>query len=128
MSLHGHLHFFAFSLHHTHLRLAFDKHAAGTATRKLPRMQGKSWWCWQVINRDLSVAILNFFCTKRREEVATGKLRKLSARKQASDGPSPSPATAPHASGIRVLEGLAASGLRSIRYALEVLGISIKEH
>lgn len=123
----------------------------------------------QVINRDLSIAVLRYFVRQRSEEIAAGKIRRirkprptpLPAAAAAADAaqlsgelsaaaPPPESASAPAsispaaqaaqpalaapaaaataaADGngaldpdIRILEGLAASGLRSIRYALEV--------
>ena len=104
----------------------------------------------QVINRDLSVAVLRHFVQQRREEIAAGNFKRprmhqrppaaASAAIAASDpaaasGQPPAAAAGPsHAKerarqehvpyrppeDIRILEGLAASGLRSIRYALEV--------
>ena len=125
----------------------------------------------QVINRDLSIAVLRYFVKQRREEIAAGTIRRIrkprpvlptaaaAAATQPPAGAEPAPAAAPEqpalastsagvveasapaaesaeapcTSGrvpaaddgaldpdIRILEGLAASGLRSIRYALEV--------
>lgn len=124
----------------------------------------------QVINRDLSIAVLRYFVQQRREEIAAGAIRRIrkarpaplpaaaataaqlppaskaaaaaapgqpaealaaAATEQPSRGVAEA-AEAPSTSGraatddgaldpdIRILEGLAASGLRSIRYALEV--------
>lgn len=124
----------------------------------------------QVINRDLSIAVLRYFVQQRREEIAAGAIRRIrkarpaplpaaaaaaaqlppaseaaaaaapgqpaealaaAATEQPSRGIAEA-AEAPSTSGraatddgaldpdIRILEGLAASGLRSIRYALEV--------
>jgi tRNA (guanine26-N2/guanine27-N2)-dimethyltransferase len=109
----------------------------------------------QVINRDLSIAVLRYFVRQRAGEVASGKLkrpRRLLASGKAvaavpaaaaspaqpqpsaaaaerpaptpksDDEPSTSGAKEPWDGKIRILEGLAASGLRSIRYALEASG------
>ncbi|KAK9907632.1 hypothetical protein WJX75_007284 [Coccomyxa subellipsoidea] len=127
----------------------------------------------QVINRDLSIAVLRYFVQQRREEIAAGAIRRIrkarpaplpaaaaaaaqlppaseaaaaaapgqpaealaaAATEQPSRGIAEA-AEAPSTSGraatddgaldpdIRILEGLAASGLRSIRYALEIDGV-----
>ncbi|KAK3136242.1 hypothetical protein QOZ80_5BG0430260 [Eleusine coracana subsp. coracana] len=69
----------------------------------------------QVNNRDISIAVLRSFVSKRREEYATRLTkggRKDNALTERTKYKAP-----------RVLEALAASGLRAIRYALEVDGI-----
>ncbi|CAL8462795.1 g2328 [Coccomyxa elongata] len=123
----------------------------------------------QVINRDLSIAVLRYFVQQRREEIAAGKIRRI-RRPRPATLPAAVAASAPEASAIsangeeasvpagagteaqnssaavpasgssgatgaagdsggaldpdiRILEGLAASGLRSIRYALEIDGV-----
>jgi hypothetical protein len=60
----------------------------------------------QCLNRDLSVLMLRLFVAKRKEEHAARAAKK---------GRQPGPLR-----GIRIAEPLAASGLRSIRYAKEV--------
>eukprot|EP00898_Chlorokybus_atmophyticus_P008128 jgi/Chlat1/8316/Chrsp78S07725 len=91
----------------------------------------------QVVNRDLSIVILRLFIDKKREEEATGKGPKKrrgsasAANPAVSNPPAVSsavvtrdaPVSTQLAAGITVLEALAASGLRSIRYAKEVAGI-----
>ncbi|KAK9861145.1 hypothetical protein WJX84_002997 [Apatococcus fuscideae] len=70
----------------------------------------------QVVNRDLSVLVLQQFQQVRKEEgtlKAPGRKFKAKVAQQAEAQPD----------GLRVLEGLAASGLRSFRYALEVEGV-----
>mmetsp|Transcript_12381 Transcript_12381/g.40751 ORF Transcript_12381/g.40751 Transcript_12381/m.40751 type:complete len:565 (-) Transcript_12381:377-2071(-) len=109
----------------------------------------------QVVNRDLSVAVLNVLAQKRREEYENGttprpkRSRKMAAVRHRSellkllwpegleDPPPPKPepteeekaaaASAPEEpkpkppfQEMKIFEGLAASGLRSIRYANEV--------
>lgn len=84
----------------------------------------------QVINRDLSIAVLKYFIERRKEEIASGKLKPHRTWSRQQGGPAYVPETAKTGSGaasqrdagdgIRVLEGLAATGLRSIRYACEV--------
>ncbi|XP_077490410.1 tRNA methyltransferase 1 [Amblyomma americanum] len=59
----------------------------------------------QEFNRDVSIAVIQEFIAVRREEVA--------AEKNAQS-------TNPQAYKVSILEALAASGLRSIRYALEI--------
>ncbi|TVU30739.1 hypothetical protein EJB05_22375 [Eragrostis curvula] len=69
----------------------------------------------QVNNRDISIAVLRSFISKRREEHAT----------RSTKGGPKDPLLSEHDKNKepRVLEALAASGLRAIRYALEVDGI-----
>jgi len=77
-----------------------------------------------VVNRDLSVACLKQFVKARREEVASGRLKPRANKNGAPRCLDPEVAAERRASDpeqIRILEGLAASGLRAIRYALEVL-------
>ena len=63
------------------------------------------------------MAALRYFVALRERELAEGKL-KLKRQHKAG---APVPAAGQKAGrGVRVLEGLAASGLRAIRYALEV--------
>ena len=70
----------------------------------------------QVVNRDLSIAVLNYFSQQRQAE------KSQSQKKRASkNGIRATPAA--H-DGLHILEGLAASGLRSIRYAKEIDGVS----
>lgn len=100
--------------------------------------------CPQVINRDLSIAMLRHFVHVRREEIAAGKFKKPRPQQRPPAGAASANAAADEAGAsgqpagggrqqqkppwapykpsqdIRILEGLAASGLRSIRYALEV--------
>ena len=110
----------------------------------------------QVINRDLSIAVLRHFVQQRREEIAAGKFKRprtqqkppaasasaVAAPNEASASGQPSmtaggpgekqrrPPYVPYKppQDIRILEGLAASGLRSIRYALEVRFQTISRH
>lgn len=62
----------------------------------------------QEFNRDMSIAVIQEFIKVRREELATEKGAQN---------------TDPESYQVSVLEALAASGLRSIRYALEIEGI-----
>ena len=75
----------------------------------------------QVVNRDLSIAILRQFIKARKAELADGKL-KLKSNKRGAPRNTAEAATRDAADGgkVQILEGLAASGLRAIRYALEV--------
>ena len=72
----------------------------------------------QVINRDLSVAALRYFVALRQRELAEGKL-KLRRQHHKAGAPVPAAGQKGARNQVRVLEGLAASGLRAIRYALE---------
>lgn len=77
----------------------------------------------QVVNRDLSIAVLRQFVRIRGEEVASGQLKVRGFRNGAPKCLDPEILAEKNASDplrVRVLEGLAASGLRAIRYALEV--------
>lgn len=68
----------------------------------------------QVVNRDLSIAVINYFSKVKQEEEANRKR----SRRNSSSAPRRSGST-----GLHILEGLAASGLRSIRYAKEIEGV-----
>ncbi|KAK1268970.1 putative tRNA (guanine(26)-N(2))-dimethyltransferase 1 [Acorus gramineus] len=82
----------------------------------------------QVNNRDMSIALLRTFISKRREEHAAMLDKKANPVSKLSEDTNSGPRT-PSAKGHgelkppRVLEALAASGLRAIRYAREVDGI-----
>ena len=70
-----------------------------------------------MVNRDISIAVLNHFAAVQQQELQAGKSKRGSKKGvpvRAPDG------QAPELEGMRLLEGLAASGLRSIRYAAEV--------
>uniref|UniRef100_A0A224Z2D4 tRNA (guanine(26)-N(2))-dimethyltransferase n=1 Tax=Rhipicephalus zambeziensis TaxID=60191 RepID=A0A224Z2D4_9ACAR len=62
----------------------------------------------QEFNRDMSVAVIQEFIATRREELANEKTAQN---------------VDPQAYKVSILEALAASGLRSIRYALEIDGV-----
>ena len=77
----------------------------------------------QVINRDLSIAVLRQFIKVRQQDMDSGKLKVRRVSKPGGPkclDPEALAERAADTTGIRILEGLAASGLRSIRYALEV--------
>ena len=84
----------------------------------------------QVFNRDTSIAVLRYFEQRRREEYARGDkharvhLRELRKRKQlpalGAEAARNGQAAAPK---LKILEALAASGLRALRYAREVAGV-----
>ncbi|KAK9806734.1 hypothetical protein WJX72_000916 [[Myrmecia] bisecta] len=77
----------------------------------------------QIINRDISIAVLRYFVKQRAEEIKSGKLKRPRQR----GGPTPGAADKAEAKdpgSIHILEGLAASGLRSLRYAMEIQGVS----
>ena len=76
----------------------------------------------QVVNRDLSLAVLRVFLRRAMTEESDPSGRSVK-RRQRLDGP---PSGAPFyfnigaIQGPRILEGLAATGLRALRYALEL--------
>lgn len=72
----------------------------------------------QVVNRDLSIAMLTFFESRRSAE-AEKKQHRTKGKDNKYSGGSDN-ARRDHSKGLHILEGLAASGLRSIRYALEI--------
>ncbi|KAL6773730.1 hypothetical protein ACKKBG_A22240 [Auxenochlorella protothecoides x Auxenochlorella symbiontica] len=77
----------------------------------------------QVINRDLSIAVLRYFAALRATEPApTGRAAHRARRASPTNAAEVS--TPPTRPGLTVLEGLAASGLRAIRYAQEVPGLA----
>ena len=92
----------------------------------------------QVVNRDLSVAVIKTFIKKREEELQKGeKHMRARARKgkheskkganQQKDGPAngtKEDGDKPQAPGLQILEAMAASGLRAMRYALEIPEVS----
>jgi tRNA (guanine26-N2/guanine27-N2)-dimethyltransferase len=70
----------------------------------------------QVQNRDLSIAVIREFI----------KLRESDAKAKAESGKGGAAAAAAAAAapqGIRILEGLSATGLRAVRYAKEISGV-----
>ena len=84
----------------------------------------------QVFNRDTSIAVLRYFEQRRREEYARGDkharahLRELRKRKQLPAlGAEAAPNGQAAAPKLKILEALAASGLRALRYAREVAGV-----
>lgn len=95
----------------------------------------------QVVNRDLSVAVLRQFVKLRDEDLQSGKLKIRPTKKAKTSHNADAANGKPNeqkfigtqqeqdgiktANQIRVLEGLAASGLRAIRYAFEVCISSI---
>ncbi|KAL3144470.1 hypothetical protein ABBQ32_004211 [Trebouxia sp. C0010 RCD-2024] len=75
----------------------------------------------QVVNRDISIAVLRYFVKQRQLEAQKGTAAK--SKNRVKGGVTAKVATEEDkVDGIKILEGLAASGLRSIRYALEVEG------
>ena len=95
----------------------------------------------QQFNRDLTIAVISQHARERRSAGKKGKRKKdsenvenvaVNAEKTTTDNPKDceeKPEVAPliagqkHEDGLRILEGLAASGLRSIRFALEIPGV-----
>ncbi|XP_016987859.1 probable tRNA (guanine(26)-N(2))-dimethyltransferase [Drosophila rhopaloa] len=86
----------------------------------------------QEFNRDLSISVLNVYyrrLTKERIEKAQKKQRKK-VKEEDQEKPSPVSEDPPtyeagtrYEDGLRILEALAATGLRSIRYAQEIAGV-----
>ena len=86
----------------------------------------------QEFNRDLSIAVLNVYFQRLAKERAEKALKQLQ-RKQKHQGegngqletpPTPTyTAGTQYEDGLRILEALAATGLRSIRYAQEIAGV-----
>ena len=77
----------------------------------------------KVINRDISVAVLRQLVKIRREELESGKMKARAIKSNAPkclDATALADRLASDRKDITILEGLAASGLRAIRYALEV--------
>lgn len=68
----------------------------------------------QVVNRDISIAVLKWFIETRKKEADTFK-----AKSRAGPLPKGTPVKK-DLKGVKVLEGLAASGLRALRYAQEI--------
>jgi tRNA (guanine26-N2/guanine27-N2)-dimethyltransferase len=71
----------------------------------------------QVQNRDLSIAVIREFI-KLREREAKAKAESGKGGAKAAKN-----AAAPPPEGIRILEGLSATGLRAVRYAKEIPGV-----
>ena len=67
------------------------------------------------MNRDLSVAALRTFVKLWQSEESRSASGRKSQAQPVAEGQSPR--------GVRVLEALSATGLRSLRYAKEVAGI-----
>ena len=85
----------------------------------------------KVVNRDLSIAVLRVFAARLAAEAEAGKKSKHARRpKSKKDGEAADPADAPPPppppppGRLRVLEGLAATGLRAIRYATEIEAVA----
>jgi tRNA G26 N,N-dimethylase Trm1 len=80
----------------------------------------------QVLNRDLSIQVIKLFSEKVAEERQlkySTKLARFDALKKASetnDSSKPLVPPTPPVEGIHILDALAASGLRSVRYLKEV--------
>lgn len=64
----------------------------------------------QEFNRDISICVLNTFLSIYKDEQATKQVRRNNRNEKPQKK-------------IRILEALAATGLRSIRYAKEVEGL-----
>ena len=67
----------------------------------------------QVLNRDLSIAVIKHFSTERAKEHDRKEMKKMTCQKESSYEMQDFP-------GISVFEALSATGLRSIRYFKEI--------
>lgn len=93
----------------------------------------------QEFNRDLSISVLNVYfqqiVKERAEKELKQQLRKQKQQQASENGEQQQPETPPtvaatsyiagtqYDDGLRILEALAATGLRSIRYAQEIAGV-----
>mmetsp|Transcript_27832 Transcript_27832/g.49727 ORF Transcript_27832/g.49727 Transcript_27832/m.49727 type:complete len:523 (-) Transcript_27832:218-1786(-) len=77
----------------------------------------------QVVNRDLSLANLRRYMTVTEAEKTDGTAPK--AKRKHHGGAPPAVADPKYADKFRIMEGLAASGLRAIRFAKELKGKAI---
>lgn len=77
----------------------------------------------QVVNRDLSIAVLSYFSQQRASELAAHGGGNSRNKKRATRGGVQYTGNNQR-DGLHILEGLAASGLRSIRYVKEIEGVS----
>ncbi|XP_017115951.1 probable tRNA (guanine(26)-N(2))-dimethyltransferase [Drosophila elegans] len=88
----------------------------------------------QEFNRDLSIAVLNVYfrrlAKERSEKVLKKQRKKVKEEEQEQEKPTPVSENPPtyeagtrYEDGLRILEALAATGLRSIRYAQEIAGV-----
>lgn len=80
----------------------------------------------QVFNRDLSIQVIKLFAEKRLQE-REERLSKKRAKKEATESAPASETTSAaetNPPGIKILDALAASGLRSIRYLKEIPNVS----
>lgn len=77
----------------------------------------------QVINRDMSMSVLKYFIAQREKEIESGEARKRFNKAQNAGAAAPGAKPPRAGEGVRVLEGLAASGLRAMRYATELEGV-----
>ncbi|XP_016963912.1 probable tRNA (guanine(26)-N(2))-dimethyltransferase [Drosophila biarmipes] len=86
----------------------------------------------QEFNRDLSIAVLNVYFRRLAKERVEKALKKQRGKVQEEEDAKPSSAPEEQSvyvagtryeDGLRILEALAATGLRSIRYAQEIAGV-----
>eukprot|EP00039_Didymoeca_costata_P011498 m.161902 g.161902 ORF g.161902 m.161902 type:complete len:425 (+) comp15193_c0_seq4:27-1301(+) len=106
----------------------FIKVKEGSATILFPNSNEVFYNPVQELNRDLTVAVLNQFSKKYREEQEEKKKKQEAKRlkREAAQGvknTDKSQETDKKVPGLRILEALSASGLRSVRYWKEVEGI-----
>lgn len=91
------------------------------ANRKQKRRDGKDEVFYnpaQVFNRDLSVLVISVYAGLRRAQREEFQRKREEKAKAAKDSGRPSKAPPPP--GLKILEALAATGIRSIRYAKEL--------
>eukprot|EP01031_Cornospumella_fuschlensis_P044924 gene44924-54946_t len=74
----------------------------------------------QVLNRDLSIQVIKLYSETLREEKRLRIEKKLAKLKDRTDLPASAHASVETNDGITILDALAASGLRSIRYLKEI--------
>jgi tRNA (guanine26-N2/guanine27-N2)-dimethyltransferase len=84
----------------------------------------------QILNRDLSVTVLRLWDRFRRQNATTKEIKREWAKQLKAESGDPSQPIPPEKlnsytelPGLKILEALSASGLRSIRYAKEVPNI-----
>ncbi|XP_030380509.1 probable tRNA (guanine(26)-N(2))-dimethyltransferase [Scaptodrosophila lebanonensis] len=83
----------------------------------------------QEFNRDLSIAVINVYFQRLVKERHERALKKQHTQQQPTETPPPVESQATYVAGtqyedgLRILEALSATGLRSIRYAKEIAGV-----
>jgi tRNA (guanine26-N2/guanine27-N2)-dimethyltransferase len=100
----------------------FNRTREGQAEILFPKTEEVFYNPVQEFNRDLSVAVISQFC-KSIEGERTSSETKEKKSPDVETASSSSLAKLKHPNGLIILEALSATGLRSIRYALEIPGI-----